>query len=294
MDEWKDDFATVSAAWQEPFDRAVVNGFESDRIAFAFAGGYQSALHALVPELPAGAIASISITEEGGGHPKAVNSSLRPAGPEPEAGLLLRGQKKWATMALDASVLLVAAVRGTRGDGRKDIVLARVDADAKGLTMEAMPETPFAPEIRHAELEFDDVAVSPSAVLSGDGYEAYIKPFRTIEDAFVSAGTAGLLLRIGFASDWEEDIVGGLLHVVAALRTVAAADSGDPSIHVLLHATLAALATVSDVGGRHWQQVEANVRERWARDIAISSVAGRARAMRLEKAWVRLEASGGR
>ena len=39
----------------------------------------------------------------------------------------------------------------------------------------------FVPEISHAEVELDRVKVSDADVLPGDGYDDYLKPFRTIE-----------------------------------------------------------------------------------------------------------------
>ena len=49
-------------------------------------------------------------------------------------------------------------------------------------------------EIPHAEVGLDRVRVEASAVLPGDGYADYVKPFRTIEDAHVHCALLGYLV----------------------------------------------------------------------------------------------------
>ena len=56
-------------AFSLPIDRAVAGGFLADRVAYAFAAGYEAALRRLAPGLPKGPIVSLCITERGGGPP---------------------------------------------------------------------------------------------------------------------------------------------------------------------------------------------------------------------------------
>src|SRR5205085_6642544 len=88
-----------------PFDRAVLAGFRANRMAGAFAGGYQSALRALVPvRLAAAEIASFCVSEPDGNSPRAIETRLEPrAG----GGFTLSGHKRWSTMAPVARVLPV-------------------------------------------------------------------------------------------------------------------------------------------------------------------------------------------
>ena len=58
-----------------------------------------------------------------------------------------------------------------------------------------MPETRFVPEVPHARVQLDAVRVDAAALLPGDGYERYVKPFRTIEDAHVTLAVLAYLLR---------------------------------------------------------------------------------------------------
>lgn len=287
--EWEEFFQGVRASWSQPIDQAILGGFESDRLAYAFASGIQSALHSLVPEIVEAGIVSICITEEGGGHPLAIQTSLKPVGNDDNQDWILSGKKKWATLSCDSAMLLVAAVRGIHSDGRKDIVLVKVPTDAEGVNVTPMPSTSFTPEITHGEVSLNSVIAPGSAILPGDGYTRYVKPFRTVEDSFVSAAIAGLMLRIGFAFHWPDDKINQVLQIIAVSRIIATSDPDDASIHVLLQGALAELARLGAVEGSHWNKVAVQTRERWARDIVLAGIAGKAKAKRFERAWERLQ-----
>lgn len=288
LGQWWDFFRGVRANWIAPIDQAIVGGFESDRLAYASASGIQCALRKLVPAVDPNGIVSICITEEGGGHPKALKTSLDPAGSAYQGHWILRGEKKWATLSLDSETLLVAAVRGSHPDGRSDIAMVKIPTHAAGVAVNPMPQTPFTPEITHGQVVLQGVAVPESAILPGDGYTKYIRPFRTVEDAFVSAAMAGLMLRIGFASAWPEETLNQVFQLIAVLRIVSTADHDDASIHVLLHGALAALKELGTVEGHHWERAPSQVRDRWARDIPLAGIAGKAREQRFESAWERM------
>src|SRR5262249_22699802 len=125
---WWRRFCESEPAAMTLFDRAVLAGFRGNRVAGAFAGGYQGALRALAPgRLGHDVIASFCVSEPGGNSPKAIEARL-----DPQAGgrFTLSGEKRWSTMAPVAAVLLVAAHMGVDETGRKRFKLVRVDADA--------------------------------------------------------------------------------------------------------------------------------------------------------------------
>src|SRR5690242_10869360 len=101
--EWWAHHRAVTAACTTRIDEAIVGGFHADRVAYAFASGYQAALHALVPDLPRENIASLCATEQGGAHPRNIRSSLAPG---ENGGFVLDGNKRWATLSADASTFL--------------------------------------------------------------------------------------------------------------------------------------------------------------------------------------------
>lgn len=256
-----------------PVERAIVAGAAADRVGFAFVAGYTEALHALVPGLRGAA--SLCATEEGGAHPRAIRTTL--------AGGELNGRKKWATNANAAATLLVVASTGVDEAGRNRLRVVRVPADAPGVRVHATSAA-FVPEIQHAELELEHVRVADADVLPGDGYEAYLKPFRTVEDAHVHAALAGYLLGIARRRGWR-DRVERLLALALATRAVATADPKLATTHVALAGVLA-LATreVAELETT-WAAAPDEEWQRWQRDRPLLQVAAAARAARLERAW---------
>jgi hypothetical protein len=255
-----------------------------DRIGYAFASGYQAALRALVPDL--GSIAALAATEEGGAHPRAIAATLTDQG-------RLSGRKVWCTLAPVAEELLVVARREEEQQGRPVLVVARIAADQQGVRRQAMGEAPFAPEIPHAILELERVEVPPERVLPGDGYERYLRPFRTIEDIHVFAAITAHAARVSLELRSAPEVLEPLLGSLAALVGLSAESPADPGAHLALAAVLdagrAALEAVGPVIDRAGPQVA----ERWRRDVALLGVAQRAREARRAKARERLSLAVG-
>ncbi len=258
-------------------EQSLIGGFAADRLGLAFVAGYQAALTRLVGERGPDELLAVSFTEEGGAHPRSIRSTLVPQDP----GWLLSGTKVWTTCGPIATGLLVVASTGER-DGRNLLRAVRVPTDAEGVEVQPMPEAPFVPEVPHGVVVFTDVAVAE--LLPGDGYTAWLKPFRTIEDLHIHAALIGHLLRIGRQADWPPEVLEGLLVPALALEPLVDQDPLDPSVHRALGGVLAHTRQLLDDLGPHWGAVDPVVRERWERDRVLLKVAGRARTLRLERA----------
>jgi alkylation response protein AidB-like acyl-CoA dehydrogenase len=288
---WWRRFLAAEPQRMSPFDRAVVAGSRANRVAGAFAGGYQGALRALVPgRLADDIIASFCVSEPGGNSPRAIETSLTPrAG----GGFVLNGQKRWSTMAPVADVLLVAAHQGVDDAGRKRFKLVRVDAKAAGLTVTRMPPAKFVPEVPHAELHLRDVAVSADALLPGDGYAEYVKRFRTVEDIHIHGAILGYALGAARRFAFPQTVVERLVSAIVATRVLASLDPDAPETHVALAGTLARDANLLEHADAHWDKAEAEERARWRRDRqGFGSVAGALREARRQRAWERLADAG--
>jgi hypothetical protein len=271
-----------------PIDRAIVAGFRGDRCAGAFAGGYQAALRRLVPDgLPGHEIVSLCVTEPAGNSAKAIDTRLTPRA----GGYALSGRKRWSTMAPLARMLLVAAHEGVDAHGRKRFKLVRVAAGAPGVTIRPMPTTKFVPEVPHAELELEDVAIDGDAPLPGDGYTAYVKRFRTIEDAHIRAAVLAYVLSAARRFDFPEDARERLTASILTMRAVALMDPDAAATHVALAGALTADARLLDEIEPQWDRVEEAERARWRRDrVMFGAVAGQIREARRRRAWERLTA----
>ncbi|MBP7737797.1 MAG: acyl-CoA dehydrogenase family protein [Spirochaetes bacterium] len=286
VSDWKKIYDDAASGWDLPVDRAVIGGFLADRAAYAFAAGYESGLRRLVPSLPQKAIVSFCVSEEKGGHPSTIRSSLREAASG--GGWTLDGSKKFITMADEAELLLVAASTGSGPDGKNRIRMVMVERNAPGVEVTVMKGLPFVPEISHGTIAFSGVAVDEGSVLPGDGYNGYIRPFRTIEDLHVFAAIAGFIFRIASLHGWPRAIREETASLIAGTRALAMEDTSSPAVHIALgglHRQITAL--LGSVSG-YWDMVDEQTRVRWERDRGLLSVAETARAKRLEAAWSRL------
>ncbi len=195
----------------------------------------------------------------------------------------LNGKKKWATGADRAASLLVVATTGTDAAGRNQLRVVRVATNAPGVTIRAT-SAPFVPEIQHAEIDLEHVRVSDADVLPGDGYDDYLKPFRTVEDAHVHAALIGYLVAIARRHGWRDQIE-RLLVLALATRSVALADPKAATTHLALAGVLElATRAVGDIEAA-WTAAPDDEWQRWQRDRPLLRVAASARAARRERAW---------
>jgi hypothetical protein len=149
--------------------------------------------------------------------------------------------------------------------------------------MTAMAATPFAPEIPHAELELARVEVRE--LLPGDGYDEYLKPFRTIEDCAVHAALLAYAIGVARRNDWPRAALERLVAALVTARAIASADPRSAAVHVALAGLLESTRALTSELSPHWDLVESGERARWQRDQGLVGVAGRARDARREKAW---------
>lgn len=286
------EFASVDKFWAwhaedaralpRPVDRAIAGGAAADRLGYAFAAGYAAAIQALVPGIHPSTLASLAATEEGGVHPRAIKTELS----RREGAWRLSGRKQIVTLA--GSELMVLARQGEKPDGLADLVLVRVGRNRPGVRISPLPALPFAPEIPHAQIAFEEVPVEPADVLPGDGWEKWVKPFRTVEDIHVHAALIGYLLSLGARHGWERVLRERLAATLVALRALATADPSSAGVHVALAGAIAASRQVLKELEPAWASAPAAVRERWERDWPLLQVAEKARAAREVRAWQRI------
>ena len=278
---------TKLGRWTTTAARATAGGFASDRLGFAFATGYQAALTALCPELPPTHVSGLCATEEGGNHPRAIQTRLETS----DDGFTLTGEKRWATLATLADELLVVARTGADDQGRNQLRIVRMSTRAQGVSIEPLTDTPFVPEIPHAIVRMEKVAIANDAVLPGDGYDRYLKPFRTVEDIHVHLAGLGYLIGVARRSAWPEAIVERALALVAGTCTIATLPPLAATTHVALAGVLAEARQLFDDSEPHWAAASPEERERWQRDRSLFTVAERARSARLKSAWERLKSA---
>ena len=289
VDRWWPGWAALAAQQSSPMAQALRGGYAADRVGWAFAAGYQSALRALVPSLPVQALAAFCVTEEGGNRPRDIRTLITPGA---GGGFTVSGAKRWTTLGPQGTLLLVTGrLAGAATDERPALKVALVRADQPGVTIVPMPETAFVPEVPHARIHLQDVAIDAASLLPGDGYDTYVKPFRTLEDIHVTAAVLAYLLREARARGWSADLRERLAATVATLASVASSDHSDPATHVVLAGALHWAAALYREAGALWATTpEDPASRRWLRDAPLFAVAAGARQQRAARAWERLQA----
>jgi acyl-CoA dehydrogenase len=274
--------AEHTASLPAPIDRAFAGGALADRLGYAFAAGYQAALAALFGDrVAAGEVASLCATEEGGNHPKAIATTLERRGDS----IVITGAKTWATMSTLAGLLYVVASEPAAGGARPVLRLVRVPAAAAGVSIEPRRPAPVAPEIPHALVRLEGVVLPPEAALEGDGFDRYVRPFRTVEDVHVFAATAGYLSSAGARHGFRGPLRESLYGLAVALRGLAALDPSAPETHLALAGALALARPIFDEATAAFASAAGDEAARWARDRALLAVAETARQKRRERAW---------
>ena len=254
--------------------RALAGGRAADRLGWAFASGYLEALRRLVPALGRRPTC-LAATEEGGAHPRAIATRL--------AGGRLDGVKRFVTLAPACEAVLVIASEGESA-GRNRLAAVLVPLDRAGVALEPLPPTSFAPEVPHARVSFRAVAVAPDERLPGDGYDDYLKPFRTVEDIHVMAALAAWLAAAFAALPAGAAVVEELAAVAASLVAAGRLDPRAPATHRLLGGALAALDGALARAEPLWSEVDPALRAGWQRDRGLLQVAAGARTARLNRA----------
>ena len=258
-----------------PFARALIDGVRAVSVGQAFQGGYRAALQALVPSERTALIA-LCVTEEKGQHPKHIETSLSFAGDE----LHLHGAKKWA-MDGEGTLLIVAKEEGS-SESRPTLRLVRVPTSATGLERIAMPPTRFIPDVPHTRLALD-VTLPKSALLPGDGYSDYVKPFRTLEDIHVHASVMAYLLKQAKSTVFARSLIEPGTSLLLSLE--AHAHMPSPALDVALTGTLALVHRFFGEADSALFQKDDEASIGWQRDKAILLLGAAAREARANNAW---------
>ena len=284
VSEWWQRHREIARVHERTIDQAIAGGFHADRTGWAFASGNQAALRALFPGLPEDRICALCVTEEEGNSPRAIRTTLRRA----NGGWRLDGAKRWTTLGPDGSLFLVAARDAEIAGERPALRVARTPSDAPGVHVETMPPTKFVPEVPHARLRFEDVRLRDEALLPGDGYSAYVKPFRTVEDLHVHGAVLAYLLREALQRSWPKPWVERAVAHLHSMRALASEDRDAPATHIALAGALAIGDALRAEADAHWSAAEDEAARRWQRDRELLKVASSARIRRKERAWERI------
>jgi acyl-CoA dehydrogenase len=276
--------APLRDRFEHPLERALALGLTAPSVGAAFVGGYRAALHRLVPSLGAHTTAALCASEDRGAHPKHIHTRLTRTG----EGFTLDGIKRFVTGARDADALLVLAVTSIADDGTRAFGVVKVSPDAVGVRFEEMPATPFVPDVAHASVCFEGVALEAHARLDGDGWRDLVKPFRTVEDLHVQAAMTAWLLGVLRRYEGHPQALERLVAHALTLRALADMEVESAVTHVALAGAFATLDAIVTTLDAWWSDAPDEVASAWRRDRALLTVARGAREARRVKAWAML------
>ena len=284
---WWQSWQSLNACATDPAALAVAGGFAADRVGWAFASGYQAALRALLPDLPHHTLAAFCVTEAAGNRPRDIRTTIAA---QPDGTMRIDGAKRWTTLGPASTLLLIVGALPTlEGAGRPVLRVARVPVPSRGLVLQPMPPTRFVPEVPHAQVLMQDLRVGADALLPHDGYDAYVKPFRTLEDLHVTLAVLAYLLREARARRWPAPFSEQLVAALALMLQLAGEDARAAPTHIVLAGALRFAHRLYADATALWASSGADpAARRWQRDAALFEVAGSAREQRAERAWERL------
>ncbi|ATB64517.1 acyl-CoA dehydrogenase [Pseudomonas mosselii] len=255
-----------------PFELAVLGGRAMATPGLAFLLGYQAALRVLWPSAPA-SLGALCATERRSVRPADMHTRLD--------GLRLSGSKDFVTAGLDAEWLLVAARHEGPGEAPR-LQLAVVFPGEPGVSLEALPTLPLMPEVGHGRLLLKEAACE---LLAGDGWDAYVKPFRSLEDLYVLAALVAWLYGVAQECAWPQGLRLRLIGLLAGCAEGSRQCPDSVACHLLLGGLFAQFQGLRGeidqalaAGPGHWAQL-------WQRDQGLLALAGVARDKRLAKAW---------
>ncbi|MDD1015327.1 acyl-CoA dehydrogenase [Pseudomonas rubra] len=255
-----------------PFELAVLGGRAMNTPGLAFLVGYQAALRVLWPSAPQ-SLGALCASER---------RSVRPADMHVRLDdLRLTGSKDFVTAGLDAEWLLVAARCEAPGQP-VELSLAVVYAGEPGVRLETLPALPLMPEVGHARLHLDGALCER---LAGDGWDAYVKPFRSLEDLYVLSALSAWLYGVGQESGWPQSLQLRLIGLLGGCAESTRQCADVAASHLLLGGLFAQFNALKEeinqvllAGPGEWASL-------WQRDQGLLEIASAARAKRLAKAW---------
>jgi hypothetical protein len=289
LQAWCEQWRQLAAERHDPVGLALRGGFAADRVGWAFAAGYQSALRQLI-QVNGGTVddhelLAMCATEAGGNRPRDIETRIADDG---AGGVTVTGRKTWTTLGSACTGLLV--VGRVDGGGETDLPalkIARVGTHTQGVSLVEKPPLEFVPEVPHVAAVFD--GAKAEALMPGDGYSDFVKPFRTVEDTFIALAVQAWLVREGRARGWPRSFLESLIASLTGLAAVAAQPAGAPSTHIALAGALARTNDLYQQADALWADERDAAAERWRRDRPLFQVAGKPRAMRAQRAWETVE-----
>eukprot|EP01080_Neovahlkampfia_damariscottae_P004677 gene4677-8249_t len=219
------------------FETAVVDGFKSTVLYMAFLNGYEAACSFISKKN----LTSFCATEKTKGSP--IDSTKTTIKKINENYSIIEGEKSFVTFGKFSKHLLV-----TVKDENEKLKCILIDSNVSGISFdEPQKKLNFLNEVPHSKIKFNNIKISNSCILEGDGYSDYYKKFRTIEDVHVIGSFLGYFLRVGRLSKWNEFLLIRILKLILSLNDLLQFDLLNPITHLLLNEILQEFGQIVEI-----------------------------------------------
>ncbi len=226
IDDWSAAYYQLVSD-KPPIEKAIFGGFSCQQFSFAFMSGYQAALEHMFPTVAPNKLKALCVSEEKGGHPKAIQTTL--------IDQQLNGFKTYITAGSDVEHLLVLCKTDKVVNGRPQLKMVKLPKGAANTELMNF-ELSFMKEVKHGKLAMKDTKIADHQILAGDGFTDYAKPFRTLEDICIGAAYQAMLLRQAIELNWSDDLRDQIFFNLFTLKNLLDLPLLAPNTHILLAA----------------------------------------------------------
>ena len=120
---------------------------------------------------------------------------------------------------------------------------------------------------------------------AGDGWDAYVKPFRSLEDLYVLSALCAWLYGVGQETGWPQNLQLRLISLLGACAESTRQCADTSASHLLLGGLFAQFNSLKDELNQALLASPGEWASLWQRDQGLLEIASAARAKRLAKAW---------
>lgn len=203
--KWLDVWSQHKLGLKSPIVSALKGGAIADRLPWVFISGYQAAIRATFPSVPAGGWAAFVATEDDGGLARYPGTRLK----RTPDGMLLSGHKSWIAQSRNVSHLIVTAKESDDDDTPGSVL---VSANAPGVRLTHRSRPAFLGHMSQGFGLFERVEV-PGLPYGWD----LTRAFGRHESRYVMLSAASFLLTHLTRAGWIDDAAVAVMLELAGL-----------------------------------------------------------------------------
>lgn len=202
--------------------------------------------------------------------------------------IVIHGVKTWAPMGLVCTRFFVVISAPLPGEALSQTRVVQLTSTTKGVSLTALAPGKMLPELGRARLQMQDVRTERSAMLEGDGWKRFVKPFREYEATYLTAAVLAYLLREGRARNWPSSYMQRLMTSLSMLCDLSHDRRDAPMQQVVFAGAIDISHQLIEEASAHWATHQDLTAQRWDRDSKLLQLSAAGSEKRAAKAWKQL------